>query len=314
MLLTTKYLPNNLISSKIHTDIYKIINKLIDTNNMPNLILYGKSYSGKSTLINTILNKVYGKMKNNIIKLNIKISNTSNKHEITFIRNTNYIIYTLTHNISYDRYIIKELTKIFTETKNVNLYLNTIQYNIIIIKNAEFLSQSAQAFLRRTMEKHSEYCKFILHIHDLTSIITPLQSRSLCIRIPSITQEECITYIQHVTKNENINIDTNEIIQLLNHTNNNLYDSLLLIQKYKNKIDYSKIKIKYQYDLEGLINNLFNEFKINYLLNNREIIYKLFVNNLSTTIIIEYILTYTLAKINNYKLSDENKFKLKKES
>ena len=313
MLLTTKYLPINLISSKIHTDIYKIINKLIDTNNIPNLILYGKSYSGKSTLINTILNKVYGKRKkNNIIKLNIKISNTSNKHDITFIRNTNYIIYTLTHNISYDRYIIKELTKIFTETKNVNLYLNTIQYNIIIIKNAEFLSQSAQAFLRRTMEKHSEYCKFILHIHDLTSIITPLQSRSLCIRIPSITHEECITYIQHVTKNENINIDTNEIIQLLNHTNNNLYDSLLLIQKYKNKIDYSKIKIKYQYDLEGLINNLFNEFKINYLLNNREIIYKLFVNNLSTTIIIEYILTYTLAKINNYKLSDENKFKLKK--
>lgn len=312
MLLTSKYLPQTLLSSKIHIDIYKILNKIIDNHNIPNLILYGKSLSGKSILIDTILTKVYGTMKNNIIKLNIKISNTSNKHEITFIKNTNYIIYTLTHNISYDRYIIKELAKIFTETKNVNLYLDTIKYKIIVIKNAEYLSQSAQAFLRRTMEKHSEYCKFILHIRDLTSIITPLQSRSLCIRIPSITQEECISYIQYVTKNENININTNEIIQLLNHTNNNLYDSLLLIHKYKNNIDYSKIKITYQYELEIIVNNLFNELKIDNLLNNREIIYKLFVNNLSTTIIIEYILNYTLSKINDYKLSDENKFKLKK--
>ena len=312
MLLTSKYLPENLNSSKIHINICKIFNKIINNHNIPNLIIYGKSLCGKSILIDLILKKIYKKIKNNIEKINIKISNTSNKYEITFIKNTNYIIYSLTHNISYDRYIIKELTKIFTETKNVNLYLDSIKYKIIIIKNAEYLSQSSQAFLRRTMEKHSEYCKFILHTHDLTSIITPLQSRSLCIRIPSISHEECLSYIQYVTKKENINIEVNEIKKLLNHTNNNLYDSLLIIQKYKNNIDYTKIKMSYQYNLEIIVNNFFNELKIENLLNNREIIYKLFVNNLSKTNIIEYILIYLLKKLDDYDLSDENKFKLKK--
>ena len=63
MLLTTKYLPDDLKTTLIHKNIYLQIDRITNVNNIPNLIFYGIPLSGKSTLIQTLLNKLYGKKK-----------------------------------------------------------------------------------------------------------------------------------------------------------------------------------------------------------------------------------------------------------
>ena len=60
---------------------------------------------------------IFGDSSKNIKKtaFDIKISNTSNTHTIFYKKNINFIIFTMTHKVSYDKYIIKELTNFFTE-------------------------------------------------------------------------------------------------------------------------------------------------------------------------------------------------------
>ena len=94
-LFTEKYLPESLITTFFHKLIYEKINNLLFNNNIPHLLIYGKPFCGKNTLIRSILYKLYGESSRNIINttLDIKISNTSNMHVISYKKNKNRIKY-----------------------------------------------------------------------------------------------------------------------------------------------------------------------------------------------------------------------------
>ena len=314
-LFTDKYVPLNLNNTVFHKNIYEKIKNLVIHNNIPHLLIYGKHLSGKSTLINTLLYDIYGESSKNIkkVSLDIKISNTSNTHSINYIKNINFIIYSISHKISYDKYILKELTNFFTESANINNYIEKSKYRILIIKNAEYLSLHAQAFLRRTMEKYSEYCRFILHTQQLCSLIEPIRSRCLPIRVPSISNDECLHFCNHVIKSESLTINDNDLNKLIKTTNNNIYDILLIMQaNIKNNeilIDFNKIKLSYQLKLDEIIQDILKKKSIDNLLEIKQKIYKQLISNIDYITIIRYIKDRLFDEIN--KINIDNKFEVK---
>lgn len=289
-----KYINTNFDNHIIHKETINKIKMLIVDKNIPNIIFYSYYYSCKSILLNYILYMIYGKESINrkTESLIFNIYNNSVSHTITFLRNPNYIIYTFLGKVSYDKYILNELTKLFIENYNIKQYISDQKYRIIIIKNAEYLSMQAQSFLRRIMEKYSHICKFFFLCNQLCPIILPIQSRCLKIRIPNISNKELFESINIVLKAENIYVPNNKISQLLKMTSNNLYESILIIQKStkNNKIiKFNKIEYSYIKKLYILIDSLFTKkITITFFNGIRDIFYKILILNINDiNIIIE---------------------------
>jgi len=74
-------------------------------------------------------------------------------------------------------------TENMKDDKNIN-------FKIVIINNAHLLSKDAQAALRRSIEKYTQHCRFILISENLSSIILPLRSRCFPIRCPAFSYEK----------------------------------------------------------------------------------------------------------------------------
>ncbi|KII67373.1 Replication factor C subunit 3 [Thelohanellus kitauei] len=98
---------------------------------------------------------------------------------------------------------------------------------------ADRLTKDAQQALRRTMEKYSESCRIILLSESLSPIIDPIQSRCLCVRIPSPTESEMIQVMNKVCKKENIELNTKLAQRIYIESDKNMRRALLMLETCK---------------------------------------------------------------------------------
>lgn len=115
---------------------------MVDSRNVMNMIFYGSAGTGKTTCAKLIGNSESFEM----LELNAASTNS-----IDDIRN------------QVERYATA-----------MSLYGNT---RIVVLDEADYLSNSAQASLRGLIEKTYANCRFILTSNDLRRIQEPLQSR-----------------------------------------------------------------------------------------------------------------------------------------
>jgi replication factor C small subunit len=85
--------------------------------------------------------------------------------------------------------------------------LGNAEFKIIFMDEADALTSDAQAALRRTMEKYSKICRFVLSCNYSSKIIDPIQSRCAVFRFRPLTSEDIREYLAKVIKGENVNID-----------------------------------------------------------------------------------------------------------
>jgi len=89
-------------------------------------------------------------------------------------------------------------------------------WNITMRKNKNFIlgigllthnTADAQHALRRTMERYTETCRFILSCNYSGKIIEPIQSRCALFRFTPLKEEELLSYIEEIGKKESVNYD-----------------------------------------------------------------------------------------------------------
>ena len=171
-------------------------------------------------------------------------------------------------------------------------------FKIIIINKIFNLSYYAQAALKRTMEKYSNICKFILITDQLSKVITPLISRCLCIRIPLATNQEIYQNLIYISSKEKLPISDQKLNSIITKSNNNITTSVWLLEMYKYNCNYDN-------NWENIINKIiFVIIKINKnnilssLKKIREYFYILFITNISSQLIINKIMIKLLQYIN----------------
>lgn len=273
--------------------------------NLQHLIIYGPNGSSKDFLINKLLENIYGKNNIELKDVEYIISGYSNmKAKIIIKQSKNHIIIEPNSN-GFDKYLIQEIIQEYAKSELLNIIKNNRYYKIIIINKIDNLSYLAQASLRRTMEKYSNTCKFILVSDQLSNIIEPLRSRCILLRIPLPTDSQILEMLLYICNNEKININFNNLMNIINKSENKIKNAIWLLDIYRFNINYDNnwkniiseivklILVKSNYSCNKLYKNL---KKI------REKFYLLFITNIPTQLIIKMIMLNILNFIDDVSI------------
>lgn len=164
-----KYRPKKLEDVVGQDDVIKRLSSYVKSRNLPHLLFSGPAGTGKTGSAICVARELFGE---------------------------NWMGSFTELNASDERGIDVVRTKIKNFARTAPL--GESEFKIIFLDEADALTSDAQSALRRTMEKYTSTCRFILSCNYSSKIIEPIQSRCAVYRfrpMSSAAVEERILYI-----------------------------------------------------------------------------------------------------------------------
>jgi len=198
VLWTEKYRPESLEEIVDQRSVVERLKSYTKEGTIPNLIFFGPSGTGKTSMAYAISKELYGGSSNE----NLTYLDASNifgmgksylKSEDRFMR-------------FYDDY--KPVIEIFKEI--INEYSSLAPFNsdfkIIFFNNAEYLTTDAQQALRRIIEKYNRTTRFIFATTHPSKLITPIRSRCLNLHFRRVPDESIAQMCLLVAESEGLKV------------------------------------------------------------------------------------------------------------
>ena len=172
-----KYRPKNLSQVVGQDDIVARLKGYVRAENMPHLLFAGPAGTGKTTCAIALARELYSDgWRQRFLELN-----ASDERGIGIVRTK-----------------IKE----FARTASMGDRL----FKIIFLDEADALTPEAQAALRRTMERYTQTCRFVLSCNYSSRIIEPIQSRCAVFRFRPIKQEDMAKNLRSIAAKERLTV------------------------------------------------------------------------------------------------------------
>ena len=103
-------------------------------------------------------------------------------------------------------------------------------YKIIILDEADSMTQDAQSALRRTMETYSKITRFCLICNYVTRIIDPLASRCSKFRFKTLDQGNSLQRLEEIATNEDVNLESGAVNALIRCSEGDLRKAITFLQ------------------------------------------------------------------------------------
>lgn len=166
------------MSLQIHQSIKNKLNYFHEIHKTPNILFHGPSGSGKRTIVNDFINKIYDNDREKI-KCFVMYVNCSQGKGIKFIRDD---------------------LKFFAKTHINSNGGNT--FKSIVLLNADKLTMDAQSALRRCIELFSHNTRFFIVAEDKYNLMKPILSRFCEIYVPEPVVNDKIVNLYQYNLNE----------------------------------------------------------------------------------------------------------------
>jgi len=282
-----------------HKELFKKLKKISEDPGLPHIIFYGNPGSGKKTMINLFLEMIFDRSIYKLDDSKYTVYSSGNIENEVIVKQSDYHLIIEPNNNNFDRYLIQDIVKEYARKYPLYVYENNRNFKMVQINNLDNLSYYAQTSLRRTIEKYSGTCRFIMLCYSLSKVIEPLRSRCLCINVPTQTNNDLVEWTFNISSIEKIRLNCDILNYIVYSSNGNLKDILWKLDLYKY---CNRVQNEYKKILLLLIDELIYEKNIQTI---RDYIYKMLITNISSNIIIKDVLIIILLKINNYKNSRE---------
>ncbi|KAF8892243.1 P-loop containing nucleoside triphosphate hydrolase protein [Infundibulicybe gibba] len=172
-----KYRPVTLDDVVSHKDITTTIEKFIEKNRLPHLLFYGPPGTGKTSTILAVARRIYGpEYRKQILELN-----ASDERGIE---------------------VVREQIKQFAETRT----LFSKGYKLIILDEADMMTQQAQAALRRVIEQYTKNVRFCIICNYVNKIAPAIQSRCTRFRFSPLPILEVEKRLDSVIEAERVKV------------------------------------------------------------------------------------------------------------
>lgn len=103
-------------------------------------------------------------------------------------------------------------------------------FKIIILDEADSMTQDAQSALRRTMETYSKITRFCLICNYVTRIIDPLASRCSKFRFKSLDQGNAKKRLEEIAEKEGVALESGAIDALIKSSEGDLRKAITFLQ------------------------------------------------------------------------------------
>ncbi|XP_066594914.1 replication factor C subunit 5 [Prorops nasuta] len=173
-----KYRPKVLTDLISHEEIIQTISRFIDENQLPHLLLYGPPGTGKTSTILACARKLYTPAQFNSMVLEM---NASDDRGIGIVRG-----------------------QILSFASTGTMYRSG--YKLIILDEADAMTNDAQNALRRIIEKYTDNVRFCIICNYLSKIIPALQSRCTKFRFGPLARDQILPRLNYVIEEENIKV------------------------------------------------------------------------------------------------------------
>ena len=138
--------------------------------------------------------------------------------------------YTLELNASDERGINTVRERVKTFARYAAQTNQDIPFRIIILDEADEMTNDAQTALRRIMEETSRLTRFILACNYSSGIIEPIQSRCAIFRFSRLAEKDVVSYLGLICKKEKIEYDEEALSKVFELTNGDMRHAINLLQ------------------------------------------------------------------------------------
>ncbi|EWC45177.1 replication factor C subunit 2 [Drechslerella stenobrocha 248] len=207
-----KYRPKTLsdVTAQDHT--ISVLRRTLQSSNLPHMLFYGPPGTGKTSTILALAKELYGPelMKNRVLELN-----ASDERGIS---------------------IVREKVKNFAKTAISTASASTASkypcppYKIIILDEADSMTQDAQSALRRTMETYSKITRFCLICNYVTRIIDPLASRCSKFRFKPLDEGNARARLNTIALAEGVKCQDGVLDTLIKVSDGDLRKAITFLQ------------------------------------------------------------------------------------
>jgi replication factor C small subunit len=198
---TEKYRPRTLDEIVDQEEIVSRLKSFVKVKNVPHCIFAGPPGTGKTTAALCLAHDLYGE---------------------------NYREYVMELNASDERGInvIRETVKTFARSRPIG----EVSFKLLILDEADNMTDDAQQALRRTMERYTETARFILIANYSSKIIEPIQSRCAPFRFTPLPRDAIIRRIEYICEKEHVSILNDGIEAILDLSEGDLRKTLNILQ------------------------------------------------------------------------------------
>ena len=197
-----KYRPQSLDDLISHEEIISTIRRFVDEGRLPHLLLYGPPGTGKTSTILACAKQMY--------------------------KPSEFSSMVLELNASDDRGIKVVRTRILNFASTRTIFKSGMK--LIILDEADAMTNDAQNALRRVIEKFTDNVRFCLICNYLTKIIPALQSRCTRFRFGPLTVKQMKSRLEYVIGQEKLDITPEALDSVMELSGGDMRQSLNLLQ------------------------------------------------------------------------------------
>ena len=236
---TEKYRPKYFNQIIDQNNIVNIFQNITNNGNIPHCVLYGPPGIGKTSTALILCYKLFGPK---IVNQRVLELNASDERGIKVVRD------------KIKTFVKKKINNNIPE----NYHYICPNFKILILDEADTLTDESQMALRRIMEQYSMNTRFILICNYISKINYAIISRCSEFHFKCINNKGMHNILNKILIKENINITKKNLNSIINYSNGDLRKTINMLQKYKflNYNNNEKLEINKCINLDYLFDKL----------------------------------------------------------